>query len=55
MEQPIMQNELIPEIVEEVKSLDAIIKPQLSEELHSSEGELVGEECMEEQITCFKC
>jgi len=27
MEQPLMQNELIPEIVEEVKNLDAIIKP----------------------------
>ena len=55
MEQAVLQNDLIPQIVEEVKVLDAINQPLLAEELHSSEGELIGEECMEEQMTCFKC
>ena len=41
----------IPEkaVEESSKSQDIV------EELQSSEGELIGEECIEEQMTCYKC
>ncbi len=43
-------------ITEKVIIDEAIFKPKEKiEELQSSEGELIGEECIEEQMTCYKC
>jgi len=53
----VFESELISPLPQKKEKVPEAINfiHQVPEEQQSSEGELTGEECIEDQMTCFKC